>query len=87
MLAELVCSGHPSLGLRSFTDDSGYRRFLDAGWRAGAWGVVPAHLNELSPDAVRSLFPGFVYQLEYYLARLLTPLNMHCETVSVINGL
>lgn len=29
----------------------------------GAWGVMPAHLNELSPDAVRSLFPGFVYQL------------------------
>lgn len=29
----------------------------------GAWGVVPAHLTELSPDAVRSLFPGFVYQL------------------------
>jgi MFS transporter, SHS family, lactate transporter len=29
----------------------------------GAWGVIPAHLNELSPDAVRSLFPGLVYQL------------------------
>jgi SHS family lactate transporter-like MFS transporter len=29
----------------------------------GAWGVIPAHLNELSPDAVRSLFPGFIYQL------------------------
>ena len=29
----------------------------------GAWGVVPVHLNELSPDSVRSLFPGFVYQL------------------------
>lgn len=29
----------------------------------GAWGVMPAHLNELSPDAIRSLFPGFVYQL------------------------
>lgn len=29
----------------------------------GSWGVIPAHLNELSPDAVRSLFPGFVYQL------------------------
>lgn len=28
-----------------------------------AWGVMPAHLNELSPDAVRSLFAGFVYQL------------------------
>jgi SHS family lactate transporter-like MFS transporter len=29
----------------------------------GAWGVIPVHLNELSPDAVRSLFPGLVYQL------------------------
>jgi SHS family lactate transporter-like MFS transporter len=29
----------------------------------GAFGAIPAHLNELSPDSVRSLFPGFVYQL------------------------
>jgi SHS family lactate transporter-like MFS transporter len=29
----------------------------------GAFGVVPAHLNELSPGSVRSLFPGVVYQL------------------------
>jgi SHS family lactate transporter-like MFS transporter len=29
----------------------------------GTFGVIPAHLNELSPDAVRSLFSGFVYQL------------------------
>ncbi len=29
----------------------------------GAFGVIPAHLNELSPDSVRSLFPGLVYQL------------------------
>jgi len=29
----------------------------------GAWGVIPAHLSELSPDAVRSLFPGLAYQL------------------------
>jgi SHS family lactate transporter-like MFS transporter len=28
----------------------------------GAWGVIPIHLNELSPDSVRSLFPGLVYQ-------------------------
>ncbi len=34
----------------------------------GAQGVIPAHLNELSPDAVRSLFPGFVYQLGVLLA-------------------
>jgi len=29
----------------------------------GAWGVVPAHLNELSPNEVRGTFPGFAYQL------------------------
>jgi SHS family lactate transporter-like MFS transporter len=29
----------------------------------GAWGIVPVHLNELSPSAVRGTFPGFSYQL------------------------
>jgi SHS family lactate transporter-like MFS transporter len=29
----------------------------------GAFGVVPAHLNELSPPAARGAFPGFAYQL------------------------
>ncbi len=29
----------------------------------GAWGVVPAHLNELSPERARGTFPGFAYQL------------------------
>ena len=29
----------------------------------GVFGVIPAHLNELAPPAVRSLFPGVVYQL------------------------
>ena len=29
----------------------------------GAWGVVPAHLNELSPAEARGTFPGTVYQL------------------------
>jgi SHS family lactate transporter-like MFS transporter len=29
----------------------------------GAWGVIPAHLNELSPGDVRGTFPGFTYQL------------------------
>ncbi len=34
----------------------------------GAWGVVPAHLNELSPPAVRGTFPGLAYQLGNLLA-------------------
>lgn len=29
----------------------------------GAWGIVPAHLNELSPGPVRGTFPGLAYQL------------------------
>jgi len=29
----------------------------------GAWGVIPAHLSELSPSAVRGTLPGFAYQL------------------------
>jgi SHS family lactate transporter-like MFS transporter len=29
----------------------------------GAWGIVPAHLNELSPPGVRAILPGFAYQL------------------------
>lgn len=36
----------------------------------GAWGVVPAHLNELAPNAVRGFFPGFAYQLGVACASL-----------------
>jgi SHS family lactate transporter-like MFS transporter len=28
----------------------------------GAWGIIPAHLSELSPDRVRGFLPGFSYQ-------------------------
>lgn len=34
----------------------------------GGWGVVPAHLNELAPAAVRGTFPGLSYQLGNLLA-------------------
>jgi MFS transporter, SHS family, lactate transporter len=34
----------------------------------GAWGVIPAYLNEISPDEVRATFPGFVYQLGNLIA-------------------
>ncbi len=34
----------------------------------GAWGVVPVHLNELSPSSVRGTFAGTVYQLGNLLA-------------------
>jgi MFS transporter, SHS family, lactate transporter len=34
----------------------------------GTWGIVPAHLLELSPDSARGLMPGFVYQLGILVA-------------------
>lgn len=34
----------------------------------GSWGIIPAHLNELSPDAVRGLMPGFAYQMGILIA-------------------
>ncbi len=34
----------------------------------GAWGVVPAYLNELSPAAIRATFPGLTYQIGNLIA-------------------
>jgi MFS transporter, SHS family, lactate transporter len=34
----------------------------------GAWGVIPAHLNEMAPDEARGLVPGFAYQIGILLA-------------------
>jgi SHS family lactate transporter-like MFS transporter len=34
----------------------------------GAWGIIPAHLNEISPAEVRGTFPGFTYQLGNLIA-------------------
>ncbi|MGB6467305.1 MAG: MFS transporter [Xanthobacteraceae bacterium] len=41
----------------------------------GAWGVIPVHLNELSPDEARGTFPGFVYQLGNLIASVNAPLQ------------
>ena len=37
----------------------------------GAWGVIPAHITELSPDSVRGFLPGFAYQCGVALAAVL----------------
>ncbi|MDI5971300.1 MFS transporter [Streptomyces sp. SL13] len=41
----------------------------------GAWGVIPAHLNELSPDKIRGFYPGVTYQLGNLIAALNLPLQ------------
>jgi SHS family lactate transporter-like MFS transporter len=38
----------------------------------GAWGVIPVHLNELSPNELRGFFPGFAYQLGVLFASSIT---------------
>jgi SHS family lactate transporter-like MFS transporter len=36
--------------------------FLSQFFVQGAWGVIPAHLSELSPNEIRGFLPGFAYQ-------------------------
>jgi SHS family lactate transporter-like MFS transporter len=38
----------------------------------GAWGIIPAHINELSPGQLRGFFPGFAYQLGILVASSIT---------------
>ncbi|MDE2198810.1 MAG: MFS transporter [Rhodospirillales bacterium] len=61
----------PVLPLWAFSDSPvmlGLGAFLMQICVQGAWGVIPAHLNELSPPAIRATFPGVVYQLGNFLA-------------------
>lgn len=48
----------------------------------GAWGVVPVHLNELSPESIRATFPGFVYQLGNFLAAINLNLQIYIATLN-----
>jgi len=46
----------------------------------GAWGVVPAHLTEMSPDAIRGFYPGVTYQIGNLFAALNLPIQQHLAT-------
>lgn len=41
----------------------------------GAWGIVPAHLNELSPPGARAVLPGFAYQVGNLIMSRMGPLQ------------
>jgi SHS family lactate transporter-like MFS transporter len=70
-----------SLPIISFWVGSGSAAMLGAGAFMmqfavqGAWGVVPAHLNELSPAAVRGTFPGLAYQLGNLCSSWVVPMQ------------
>jgi MFS transporter, SHS family, lactate transporter len=59
----------PTLGLLALG------AFLMQMFVQGAWGVIPAHLSELSPDEIRGFYPGVTYQLGNLLAALNLPLQ------------
>ncbi len=61
----------PVLPLWAFARDPlwiGVGAFLMQFCVQGAWGVIPAHLNEISPPELRATFPGVTYQLGNLLA-------------------
>ena len=69
VVAALLCL--PVLPLWAFGTTPftiGLGAFLMQFFVQGAWGVIPAHLNELSPGAIRGTFPGLVYQLGNFIA-------------------
>jgi SHS family lactate transporter-like MFS transporter len=49
----------------------------------GAWGVIPAHLSEMSPDAIRGFYPGVTYQLGNLLAAFNLPIQ---EALAATHG-
>jgi MFS transporter, SHS family, lactate transporter len=43
----------------------------------GAWAAIPAHLSEMSPNAIRGFFPGVTYQLGNVIAAFNLPIQQH----------
>ncbi len=53
----------------------GLGAFLMQVFVQGCWGIIPAHLNEISPPEARGTFPGTVYQLGNFIASSNAPLQ------------
>jgi MFS transporter, SHS family, lactate transporter len=54
----------------------------------GCWGVIPAHLNELSPAEARGTFPGFTYQLGNLIAAGVVQIEASiAQKMSLANGI
>src|SRR5580692_12603723 len=54
----------------------------------GAWGIIPAHLSELSPDSVRGFLPGFAYQCGVLIASVVPTVEaMLAEHISYANAM
>ena len=72
--------GLPIVPLFAYSHSAGmlcFGSFLMQLFVQGAWGVIPAHLTEMSPDAVRGFYPGVTYQLGNVFAALNLPIQEH----------
>jgi SHS family lactate transporter-like MFS transporter len=72
--------GLPVVPLFAYSSTAGWLclgSFLMQLFVQGAWGVIPAHLTEMSPDAIRGFYPGVTYQLGNLLAALNLPIQEH----------
>ena len=68
----------PVLPLWAFSQGAfmlGVGAFLMQFMVQGAWGVIPAYLNELAPVGTRAVLPGFVYQLGNLVASVNAPMQ------------
>ena len=75
--------GLPIVPLFAYSHDRGFLclgSFLMQLFVQGAWGVIPAHLTEMSPDAIRGFYPGVTYQLGNVFAALNLPIQEHLAT-------
>jgi SHS family lactate transporter-like MFS transporter len=76
ILAALI--GLPVVPLFAYSTAAGLialGAFLMQFFVQGAWGVIPAHLTELSPDEIRGFYPGVTYQLGNLIASLNLPIQ------------
>ena len=78
MIVIAACAGLPVVPLFALSSTAGwlaFSAFLMQLCVQGAWGVIPAHLNEMSPDRIRGFYPGVTYQLGNLIAALNLPLQ------------
>ena len=72
--------GLPVVPLFAYSHTAGFLclgSFLMQLFVQGAWGVIPAHLTEMSPDSIRGFYPGVTYQLGNVFAALNLPIQEH----------
>jgi len=75
-----ICVGRDprdvALSMDHHIDNTDIGAFLMQVSVQGAWGIIPVHLNELSPPEIRATFPGFVYQLGNLIASRNLPIQV-----------